>query len=148
MTQQGVQELYMWLSTAWPLVIRPGADPDWKIAKQRELYKTFRAYEDAEVHAAFQKWTSENEKFPTTKNIINEIVWSRKLHRKADPKKTYQMEKILDDGTEFVVMFNGKISFTWDEFTALPSNPEHLSPEEWERRFKVRRKAVLSRLYP
>jgi hypothetical protein len=56
------------------------------------------------------------------------------------------MERIYDDGTEYMVMVNGKTSFSWQEFMNLPCNPEHLDPEEWERRFKARRKEVLRRL--
>lgn len=145
MTSGGVENLYMYLSTAWPLVIRPGAEPEWKRAKMRELYRTYEHYEDAEVIAAFQKWTNEQEKFPATKNIINELKWLRlqKLGKKADLKKTYQMEWIRDDGTEVLIQYDNKINYTWDEFMNVPRNKDHLDPEEWERRYKLRRASVL-----
>lgn len=149
MTQKGAKELYDWLSVAWMLVVKPSATEEWKTKKIRELYQTYREYSDADVLEAFQKWTQENEKFPTTKNIINEIQWLHVQRRgpAADPAKRYQVERIYDDGNEYLVQCNGKINFTWDEFINLPCNPEHLDPEEWERRFKARRKQVLGRLY-
>ena len=145
MTANGVNELYMWLSTSWPLVIKPGASQEWKTAKLKQLYTTFKEYTDSEVIAAFQKWTSENEKYPTVKNIINEIKWAqiRKLGKKADNTVLYTMDKIDADGNEFAVMYNGKTAFTWQEFIDLPCNKDHLDPEEWERRFKLRRKRIL-----
>ena len=145
MTQKGVQELYMWLMAAWPLVIKPGASESFQKAKMRELYETYREYTDAEVAQAFKKWTEENEKFPTTKNIITEIKWARvrKAGKKADPAQLYSMERILDDGTEQIIMHDGKTAFTWAEFVDLPCNPDHIDPEEWERRYKIRRKRIL-----
>lgn len=148
MTQQGAKELYDWLSVAWMLVVKPNATEEWKTKKIRELYQTYRDYSDADVLEAFRKWTEENEKFPTTKNIINELKWIRVQRQpKTDPAKRYQMERIYDDGNEYVVMHDGKILFTWDEFLNLPGNPEHLDPEEWARRFEARRKQVLKKLY-
>lgn len=145
MTQQGVAELYLWLMASWPLVIKPGASESFQKAKMRELYDTFREYTDAEVSGAFKKWTDENEKFPTTKNIISEIKWARirKSGKAVDPAQLYVMERILEDGTEYMVTHNGKAAFTWDEFVDLPGNTEHLDPEEWERRFNVRRRRIL-----
>lgn len=138
----------MYLSTAWPLVVRPGADEAWKRAKMNELFRTYRDHEDMEVIEAFQKWTREQEKFPTTKNIINEIEWAHvKNRRTVDGKVTFQMERIRDDGTEFVVMHNGKVNFTWTEFLQVPCNTQHLDPEEWDRRYKARRKHILRQLY-
>lgn len=149
MTQKGAQELYMWLMAAWPLVIKSNASEAFQKAKMQELYRTYQEYTDEEVRAAFDKWTDENEKFPTTKNIINEIRWARarKGGKKVDPTKLYMMERIADDGTEYAVMHNGKIMFTWDEFVNLPSNKDHLDPEEWERRYRARRKTTLDRVY-
>lgn len=146
MTQQGTAELYLWLMASWPLVIKPGASESFQKAKMRELFDTYREYTDAEVAAAFKKWTEENDKFPTTKNIINEIKWAeiRKSGKHVDPTMTYNMERILDDGTELMVSYNGKAAFTWEEFMALPCNPDHLDPEEWERRYKIRRKRILN----
>lgn len=148
MTTQGVQELYMALSIGWPHVVRPGADEEWKRAKVRDLYRTFEAYPDEDVLEAVNKWKTEQEKYPTTKNIINEIEWLHVRRKAAQPQAgTYQMERIRDDGTEFVVSVGGKINFTWSEFLHLPGNPEHLGPEEWRRRFEARRKRILARLY-
>lgn len=149
MTQQGAKDLYDWLSVAWPLVIKPGAQDEWKRNKIRELYTTYKDYSDGDTLEAFRKWTEENEKFPTTKNIINELKWLqvRKRGPAGDPEKRYQMERIYDDGNEYVVSYGGKINFTWEEFINLPCNPEHLDPDEWDKRFRARRKLVLGRLY-
>ena len=148
MTSKGVNELYTWLTVTWPLVVRPGADEEWKRAKIRELFKTYRNYEDSEVQIAFEKWTNEHEKFPTTKDIINELEWYRvKTRAKSSSKQTYQMCIITDDGTEYVCEHDGKINFTWNEFKDIPRNVDRLDPDEWERRFKIRRKQIVRRLY-
>lgn len=146
MTKQGVVELYTYLSTAWPLVVKPGASEVWKTAKLRELYTSFKDHDDKSVLEAFQKWTEENDKYPTLKNILNEIAWANVRRRGKDPDERYMMERIYDDGTECVVMVGGKIMFTWQEFITLPCNPEHLDPVEWERRFLNRRKLIISRI--
>ena len=148
MTQDGVNELYTWLSVAWPLVVKPGASEEWQRAKKRELYKTYRNYEDSEVQWAHEKWTAEHEKYPTTKNIINEIEWHRiKAHSRAATTESYQMCIIDDEGTESVVSYDGKCNFTWNEFINIPRNKDRLDPDEWERRFKIRRKRVLEAVY-
>lgn len=146
MTQQGVAELYLWLMASWPLVIKPGASEAFQKAKMRELYETFREYTDAEVSGAFRKWTEEQEKFPTTKNIITEIRWAqaRKNGKRVDPTQRYQMEVINEDGTEYLVEYNGKTVFSWDEFVNIPRNKDRLDPEEWERRYKARRRRILN----
>ena len=135
----------MWLMAAWPLVIKPNASESFQIAKIQELFKTYKEYSDEEVAAAFQRWTDEHEKFPTTKNIITEIKWARarKNTKRVDPEARYNMEIIADDGTEYMVVWNGKASFTLEEFVNMPRNKEHLDPEEWERRYKIRRKQIL-----
>lgn len=145
MTQKGAQELYMWLMAAWPLVIKSNASEAFQKAKMQELYRTYQEYTDEEVRAAFDKWTDENEKFPTTKNIINEIKWGRvrKSGKHVDPTERFNMEFITDDGTEYMVMWNGKASFTLEEFMNMPRNKDHLTPDEWERRFRARRKKIL-----
>lgn len=145
MTQQGAADMYMWLMAAWPQVIKSNSSEAFQNAKIRELFKTYEGYTDEEVSNAFQKWTDENEKFPTTKNIINEIKWARvrKSGKRVDPTERYTMEIIEDDGTEYMVMWNGKASFTLEEFMNMPRNKDHLTPDEWERRFKARRKKIL-----
>ena len=149
MTRRGVIELYLWLTAAWPLVIKPGASETFQKAKQEELYKTFKEYGDEEVRTAFEKWTDENEKFPTTKNIINEIRWAKALKsgRRPNPAERYAMELITDDGTEYMVEYGGKASFSWDEFLNIPRNRDKLDPVEWERRYKARRKRILAELH-
>lgn len=145
MTQKGAADMYMWLMAAWPQVIKSNSSEAFQNAKIRELYKTYEDYTDEEVSSAFQKWTDENEKFPTTKNIINEIKWARvrKSGQRVDPAERYTMECISDDGTEYMVMWNGKASFTLEEFINMPRNKDHLTPDEWERRYKARRKKIL-----
>lgn len=144
MTGDGVKQLYMWLSTAWPLVIRPGADESWKQAKLRSLYTTYEKYTDKEVSEAFQKWTEENDKYPTTKNILNEIQWARRMKATGgkETEQSWPMDFIKDDGAEWTYGF-----FKRDAFVMHPKNPDHLQPEEWERRYKIRRKQVLDRIY-
>lgn len=144
MTIQGVNELYQYLGAAWPLVIKPGVDEAWKKAKVRELYTTYSDYRDEEVLAAFQKWTEENEKFPTTKNILNEIKWARwlKVGAKQENEIYWPMDIIYDDGNEWTYG-----SFKREDFVNHPKNPDHLQPEEWERRFNARRRAILAKLY-
>ncbi len=142
MTTGGVENLYMYLSTAWPLVIKPGAEPEWKRAKMRELYRTYEHHEDAEVIAAFQKWTAENEKFPTTKNIMNELKWLQlKKSRKQENEELWPMDFITKAGVEW--SFG---AFKRADFINHPRNPEHLDPEEWERRFRLTRKRILDRI--
>lgn len=145
MTQQGAADMYMWLMAAWPQVIKSNSSEAFQNAKIRELFKTYEGYTDEEVSNAFQKWTEENEKFPTTKNIINEIKWGRvrKSGKHVDPTERFNMEFITDDGTEYMVMWNGKASFTLEEFMNMPRNKDHLTPDEWERRFRARRKKIL-----
>ena len=145
MTQQGVLELYEYLGAAWPLVIKPGIDETWKRNKLRELFRTYRSYKDEEVMEAFQKWTEEHEKFPTTKNIINEIQWARRMKNTEGKENAelWPMDFIKDDGSEWSYGF-----FKRSDFVNHKMNPDHLQPEEWERRFKIRRKQVLDRLYP
>ena len=144
MTKQGVVELYTYLSTAWPLVVKPGASDAWKSAKLNELYETYRDFYNDEVLAAFQKWTAENDKFPTTKNIINEIEWARVKKRGKDTTERYMMPIIDRNGVESVIESGGKIMFTWNEFLQIPLNRDHLDPIEWERRFNIRRRQILN----
>lgn len=148
MTNEGIGNLYTWLTVAYPLQVRPGADEEWKRTKKRDLYRVFRNYEDTEVQAAYEKWSDEHVKYPTNKDIIDIIEWHRvKTRVKASSEQTYQMNIIFDDGTEYVAEHDGKINFTWNEFLDLPRNKDRLDPDEWERRFRIRRKRVLDALY-
>ena len=140
MTQNGVNDLYQYLGAAWPLVIKPGVDEAWKRVKMRELFKTYREYDDEEVLEAFQKWTEENEKFPTTKNIITEIKWAQtKKHVGNRENIELWQAPIWKDKQEMLISHDGCIQWKRDEFVQQPWNPEHLQPEEWERRFKATR---------
>ena len=145
MTAEGVKMLYTWLTAAWPLVIKPGASEAYQNAKMRELYKTYKEYSDEEVTAAFQKWTEENEKFPTTKNVLNEIKWARRLKMPKGKENAiyWPMDVIYDDGNEWTYG-----SFKREAFINHPKNPDGIEPEEWERRYKIRRKAIYEKLYP
>lgn len=145
MTQKGVRDLYEYLSAAWPLVIKPGVDEAWKTAKMRELYQTHRSHGDREVLAAYQKWTEENDKFPTTKNIINEIKWARVLHSTAGREnETYWPMDFFDkDGNEWTIG-----SFKRADFINHLRNPNKLQPEEWERRFKSTRSRLWRETHP
>lgn len=147
MTQDGAIKLYQWLTTAWSLVVRPEAPDSWRKAKIRELYDTYKEYKDDEVLSAFKRWTEKEPKYPTTSDIINEIKWYQvKSKIKTTEGATYQMPVIFEDGNEYVIEYNGKISFTWEEFKNIPRNKEHLDPDEWERRYNIRRKHILGRL--
>ena len=144
MTKQGAKELYMWLTAAWPLVIKPGASEAFQQAKMQELFKTYREYKDEEVLGAFQKWTEQNEKFPTTKNVLNEIKWVQRAERTGGKENTelWSMDFIKDDGSEWSYGF-----YKREDFVSHKMNPDHLQPEEWERRYKIRRRQVLERVY-
>lgn len=146
MTQQGVVELYQYLGAAWPLVVKPGVDEAWKRAKLNELFKTYREYDNKEVLEAFQKWTEENDKFPTTKNVINEIKWARELHGvgNRENEELWQAPRWYN-GAEVLIMHDGKVQWKRSEFIQQPWNPERLQPEEWEKRFKATRKRWLQK---
>ena len=145
MTQQGVMDLYMYMMASWPTQVKTWHVESFQKAKIQELYKTYKEYGDAEVLGAFQKWAENEDKFPTTKNILTELKWARALkeNRRADPAERYSMEIIDDEGNEYMVMWNGKAAFTLEEFVNMPRNKDHIGPEEWERRFKARRKRIL-----
>lgn len=149
MTTEGIAELYTRLTISWPMTFKQAVSEDWKRSAYKTYYDSFRDYSDAEVLEGLQKWTEENEKAPTIKALLNEAKWLRlrKLGKKADPKQTYQMETISDEGVESVVMHNGKVNFTWEEFMDIPRNKDRLDPEEWDRRFRIRRKKVLAKVY-
>ena len=140
MTQQGTVQLYEYLGAAWPLVIKPGVDEQWRRNKIRELFRTYLDYTDTEVMEAYQKWTEENEKFPTVKNIISEIRWLRakKQGGKTENEELHQAP-VWIDGQEQLIMHGGKIAWKRVDFVNQIWNPEKLQPEEWERRFKATR---------
>lgn len=145
MTKQGASELYMWQMAAWPTVIRPGASESFANAKIKQIYETYKSNTDEEVFAAFEKWAQENEKYPTTKNILNEIQWARRLKMPKNKENViyWPMDVIYDDGNEWTYG-----SFKREDFVNHHRNPDHLQPEEWERRFKLRRRAIMAKLYP
>ena len=138
-------DLYMYMMAQWPTQVKTWTSETFQKAKTRELYQTYREYGDEEVMRAVQKWAENEDKYPTTKNILTEIKWARarKGGKRVDPTERYQMEIITDDGTEFLVERNGTTMFTLEEFMNLPRNKDHLTPEEWERRYKARRKRIL-----
>lgn len=145
MTRQGINDVYMFMVASWPLQYKTWTSDTFQAAKFKQMAETFKDYKDEEVMRAFQKWAEENDNFPSTRQIINEIKWAqaRKSGKRVDPTKRYTMEIIDDDGNEFMVMWNGKASFTLEEFINMPRNKDHIDPEEWERRFKARRKRIL-----
>lgn len=146
MTRQGINDVYMFMMASWPTQYKTWSSETFQAAKFKQMAETFKDYKDEEVMKAFQKWTEENEKFPTTKNIINEIAWAAVGSKARDTGELYMMERIDQDGTETAVSYGGKILFTWNEFLQLPANKEHLTPDEWERRYKIRRKQVLENI--
>ena len=149
MTQQGVMDVYMYMMATWPTQVKTWHVETFQKAKTQEIYRTYREYTDDEVMRAFQKWAENEDKFPTTKNILTELKWARALreNKHVDPADRYQMEWISDDGTEHMVAWtkDGKLTttFTLEEFVNHPQNKDHLSPEEWERRYRARRKKIL-----
>ena len=145
MTQNGAKDLYYWLQAAFPKEYKTNASAEFQATKIRQIFDTYREFSDDEVRAAVQVWAENNEKAPTIKNMLTELKWARarKNTKHTDPTARYNMEIITDDGTEYMVMWNGKASFTLEEFMNIPRNKEHLDPEEWERRYKIRRKQIL-----
>ena len=144
MTQNGVLELYNWLTMAWPQVVRPGASEQWKAGKMKLLYQTYHDYQDEDVLAAFQHWTENNDKYPTVKNILNEVKWAaaaRATYNRENEQLWY-MDYITSDGTEWTYG-----SFRRSEFVNHPKNPDHIQPEEWERNYRKVRNQILNRLY-
>ena len=145
MTTDGVRQLYMWLSTAWPLVVKPNADEQWKRAKMNELYGTYREYDNLEVMQAYQTWTYDNDKYPTTKNIINEIKAARIASLGKQENEELHQAPIWKYGQELLLMHDGAIQWKRSDFVEMPFNPERLQPEEWERRFLMTRKRYLEK---
>jgi len=145
MTQNGARDMYYWLQAAFPKEYRTNASAEFQATKIRQMFDTYREYTDSEVENALHKWAENNEKAPTIKNMLTELKWARAMkgQKNTDPEARYAMEFITDDGTEYMVCWNGKCTFTLEEFVNIPRNKDHLSPEEWERRFKARRKKIL-----
>lgn len=148
MTKQGINDVYLFMMASWPLQYKTWASESFQAAKFKQMAETFKDYKDEEVMKAFQKWAEENDNFPSTRQIINEIKWARTVRpgRFIDPNSLHMMEIITADGTETVASYGGKILFTWNEFLQLPANKEHLTPDEWERRYKIRRRQVLENI--
>lgn len=145
MTQEGAKKTYYWLQAAFPKDYKTNASADFQATKIRQLYDMYREYTDQEVMVAVQKWAENNDKAPTIKNMLTELKWARAIkdNKHVDPTERFNMEFITDDGTEYMVMWNGKASFTLEEFMNIPRNKDHLTPDEWERRFRARRKKIL-----
>lgn len=129
-------EIYQWLSAGWPEVLRPGSSDVFVSSKIREILKDFSTYDKDTVLEAINHWRQNNDKFPTSKNIINEIMWQKiqtaaKL-REENPEEAdgYPMEIVFSDGREACYG-----TFNRERFMSHAKNPDHLSPEEWKRRF-------------
>lgn len=140
------REIYTWLTAGWPNTLKPGASEEFVRAKMRELIKDYARYSKDEVLEGIDRWRANNEKFPTTKNIINEIEWLRSqenARRKSsgeDPDE-WPMLIIYDDGYEACYGI-----FTRAQFVNHPKNSENLEPEEWLRRYGKRRDAIIERM--
>ena len=134
MTTRGAQELYMWLMATWPGTIRPNASEDFVASKVRQLLKMYEKYTDQEVMEACQRWAENNEHYPTPKNIINEIKWTKRVKAKGENEELWPMDFISKDGIEW--SFG---CYKRADFVNHRRNPEHLEPEEWERRLKKAR---------
>ena len=145
MTRQGINDVYMFMVASWPLQYKTWTSDTFQAAKFKQMAETFKDYKDEEVMNAFQKWAEENDNFPSTRQIINEIKWARTLRpgHFIDPNSLHMMEVIAPDGTEYVVEKDGTCLFNAQEFMNLARNKDHLDPEEWERRFKDRRRRIL-----
>ena len=143
LSRSDVMEIYTWLSASWPTVLKPGAPDDFVRMKHRELMADFGGYDKDEVLEAIKRWREQHDKFPATKNIINEIEWSRReriaRQREADPEAAegWPMEIVYANGDEACYGV-----FTREQFVNHPKNPDHLQPEEWKRRFRMRRARI------
>ena len=146
MTKQGINDVYMFMMATWPLQYKTWSNETFQAAKFKQMHETYKDYTDAEVMCAFQRWAEENDNFPSTRQIINELKWHRTVRpgHFVDPNTLYMMDVIGPDGTEYAVMKDGKCLFTLEEFLNIKRNKDHLDPEEWERRFKERRRRILN----
>lgn len=145
MTKQGIYDVYMFMMATWPLNYKTWASEGFREAKTKQMSEVFKDYSDEEVMKAFQRWAEENDNFPSTRQILNELKWHRtlKVGKYVDPNKLYMMDVIGPDGTEYVVEKDGKCLFTLEEFLNIKRNKDHLDPDEWERRFMERRRRIL-----
>lgn len=140
------REIYTWLSASWPTVIKPGAGDEFVRVKLREIAKDFQAYTKDEVLAGIDRWRQNNEKYPSTKNLINEVEWLRRqkaIKRRAagDSESLWPMLIIDDDGYEACYG-----QYVREAFVNHPMNIEKLEPEEWLRRFQVRKGKIIEKL--
>lgn len=148
MTRQGINDVYMFMMATWPLQYKTWASETFQAAKFKQMAETYKDYGDEEVMRAFQNWAEENDSFPSTRQIVNELKWRRavKPGHYVDPNSLHMMEIITADGTEYVVEKDGTCLFTAEQFINLKRNTEHLDPEEWERRYKIRRRQIYENL--
>lgn len=142
MTTEGIKELYTRLAISWPTIYRQNGSEGYNRSMMKIYYDSFRDLTDEEVLAGLQKWTEENEKAPTIKALINEAKWLRiKNAPKAENEELHPMDFITKEGIEWSYGL-----FKRSDFVNHPRNPEHLQPEEWERRFNLTRKRIIDKL--
>lgn len=143
MTYKEAGELVIWLAVSWPNSMKGLTNDQMKTAKTEELLQTFGKYDYKLLMAAFDKWKREHEKYPTAHNILNEIAWMQREQaakvKAADPDEAlgWPMEIIYADGHEACWGV-----FSRERFVNHPKNPDHLQPEEWKRRFRMRRARI------
>lgn len=143
MTSNGVKDLYDFLTTAWPTVVKPGASEGWKAAMMKNLFEAYKKYNDEEVLLAFRNWTQNNDKYPTTKNIINELKWSRMNERtRTENEELWPMDFMREDGTEWSYGMFRRV-----DFINHRRNPNRLDPEEWERRYIITRRRIMDKIW-
>lgn len=146
MTHKEAQELVIWMAVSWPATMKGLITDQMRAAKAEELLQTFGKYEYKLVHEAYDRWKRNNDKFPTAHNILNEIAWlqrERAAKRQAETGDEYgwPMEVIYDNGDEACFGV-----FDRERFVNHPKNPSHLQPEEWRRRFRIRRAEIDAKL--
>ena len=144
MKHNEAKELVTWLTVSWPVTMKGLTTDEMKAAKVEELLQSFGKYDYELVFAAFDKWKREHEKFPSTHNILNEIAWIEKERnakkQEKDPEDAWPMEVVYSNGDEACYGV-----FTREKFVNHAKNTEHLSPEEWRRRFMKRRQQIYKR---
>lgn len=142
MTHEEAKGLVIWLTVSWPVTMKSLTTDQMKAAKAEELLQSFGKYEYGLVFAAFDKWKREHEKYPSVHNILNEIAW---LQKERAAKR--QQEGKDDTGWPMEIVYaNGDEAcygvFTREQFVNHLKNPDHLQPEEWKRRFRMRRARI------